>query len=149
MDTTKYLSYVLMVAAMATFYAIAVRAADEALPPVQQQGTISYVSGGIGQDESAALEAVQHNYNLRITSADKTGHFFGDTHVVVSDMHQHALLDTTGGPLFYATMPNGRYVVEGFSDNGQISKQTVTIANGKPARVHFSWNQEIADTTNY
>lgn len=148
MRVMKHLPYVLFASAVIMLHAFPVRALSEAMPAMQQQGNISYVSGGVGQEESSALESVKHNYNLRITSADKTGHFFGDTHVVVSDMQQHALLDTTGGPLFYASMPNGRYVVEGFS-GGQSSKQTVTIASGKPASVHFSWNQEIADTTNY
>ncbi len=133
------------------FYVLAITAvalhvcpawAEDNLPEVQQQGSISYVSGGVGLEESEALEAVQHNYNLRIMSADRGGHFSGDTHIVVSDPQRHEVLDTTGGPLFYANLPNGRYVVEG-SSAGQSKRQTVTIANGKAALVHFSWPQAI------
>ena len=42
----------------------AAAAQDSALPPVNTQGAISYVSGGIGADESAALKAAQPNYPL-------------------------------------------------------------------------------------
>jgi hypothetical protein len=109
------------------------------LPEVQQQGEIRYLSGGVGDDETAALQSVKEQYNLRVTSADKTGEYRGDTRIVIRDLKQNVLLDTTSnGPLFYTNLPNGRYVVEGYSE-GQSKRKNVTIKNATHARVHFSW----------
>lgn len=138
---------VLAVVSLAACSASPVWADDNPLE-VQQQGEISYVTGGIGKDESDALRATQTHYNLRIMNADKSGHFSGDTRVVISDLQHNALLDATSGPLFYANLPKGKYIVEGFA-NEQTKKQVVTIASGKPARVRFVWPEDISDTPNY
>lgn len=143
-----YSSCALTLVIAAALHAIPAQAAD-GMPEVQQQGDISYVTGGIGDEERSALEGMQQGYNLRITSTDDTGHFSGDdTRIVVSDLKQHGLLDVTGGPFFYAILPEGRYSVEGFSD-GQSKKQAITIASGKPVDVHFSWPETITDTTHH
>jgi hypothetical protein len=117
--------------------------ADDVLE-VHQQGDMSYVTGGIGEDESDALQATQHNYNLHVMNADKDGHFSDDIRIVISDPKHTVLLDTVGGPLFYANVPSGRYLVEGFSDT-QSKKQTVTIAGNKTVRVRFVWPQDATD----
>ncbi len=122
--------------------------ADDNLPEAQQQGNVPYISGGIGREESNALESIQHNYNLRIMSADRTGHYSGDTRIIVSDRQQHVLLDTRGGPLFYANLPDGHYTVEGYEE-GHSKKQSVVIAGRKPVHVQFSWQQDFSDITNY
>ncbi len=122
------------------------QAADDVLE-IQQQGNISYVSGGIGRDESNALEAVQKNYNFRITSADKSGHFYGNTRILVTDSQGASVLDVVGGPLIYANLPNGRYTVEGSSE-GQSKKQAFTISGKKPVTIHFSWTQNPYDNAN-
>ncbi len=122
--------------------------ADDNPLEVKQQGDISYVSGGIGEDESDALQATQHNYNLQIMNADKSGHFSGDTRITISDLNHAMLLDAISGPLFYANLPKGRYIVEGFA-NEQTKKQVVTIATGKLAHVRFIWPEDMSDTPNY
>ncbi len=118
--------------------------ADVAADLTHQQGTISYMSGGIGQDESDAMEAAQGGYNLRVLNTDKAGHYSGDIRIVISDSKNKPLLDTVAGPLFYANLANGRYVVEGFSGN-QHQKKLVTITGHKPIRVRFTWQQDITD----
>lgn len=137
----------LAVLAFAAFSSAPARADDEALE-VQQQGDISYISGGIGRDESDALQATQANYNLRIMNADRYGHFSGDTRIVISDSQHNVLLDATSGPLFYANLPKGRYIVEGFSQE-QSAKRVITIANGKAAHVRFVWPEDTNDINHY
>ncbi|MGE8473464.1 MAG: carboxypeptidase regulatory-like domain-containing protein, partial [Paraburkholderia hospita] len=39
-------------------------AATTNLPPLQQQGAVTYLSGGVGSDQSAALKDVMHKYPL-------------------------------------------------------------------------------------
>ena len=49
-------------------------------------------------------------------------------------------LEAVAGPIFYAQLPAGSYVVEAASSEGQIKKQTVTVGKGsKPAALHFTW----------
>jgi hypothetical protein len=108
---------------------------------VHHAGAISYIAGGIGEDEMNALAAAKQDYNLHIMNADKTGHFSGDVRIVISDLKSHVLLDTSDGPLFYANLPKGKYIVEGFSEQHHNSKH-VTITSSKPTRVHFVWPQD-------
>jgi hypothetical protein len=122
--------------------------AEDSMLEVQQQNGIFYVTGGIGKDESDALRATQTNYNLRIMNADKAGHFSGDTRIVISDLQHNPLLDATSGPLFYANLPKGRYIVEGFTGE-QSRKQTINVATKKTIHVRFMWPEDISDTTNY
>ena len=138
-----YRSYI---AALAVALALTAGNALAQVPEAHQQGDITYISGGIGSDETDAIEAVRGDYNLNVTSADKTGHFRGDTEIVISDMKHNVLLDVTAqGPLFYAELPKGRYIVEGISED-QSRKQTVRITDKKPVRVHFSWPISVADS---
>ncbi len=120
-------------------------AAQENVLPVYEQNGIAYVSGGVGKEESEALQATQANYNLRILNADQSGHFSGDTRIVISDMQHNVLLDATSGPLFYANLPKGRYIIEGFSDD-QTKKKTVNMVNGKTVRIRFIWPEDMNNT---
>jgi len=139
MTPSKKPSFVMAMALIAAFAVSPALANDEdGMPEVQQQGNVSFVSGGIGQEESDALQAMQHNFNLRIMSTDKTGHFMSETRVVVSDANHQTLIDITGGPLFYVKLPAGRYTIDATSNRLRKS-QTVTVASGKPSRIHFTW----------
>jgi hypothetical protein len=145
MEIKSHFSLAIM--ALAIFSATPVMA-DENPLEIYQQGNISYISGGIGDDEKAQLEATQSSYNLRIMNADKTGHFSGDTRIVISDLQHNILLDATSGPIFYANLPKGKYIIEGFSD-GQSKKKTINISSSKAAHIRFIWPEEAASTDNY
>lgn len=109
------------------------------LPEVQQVGDISYVTGGIGDEEREALLAAQHNYNLRILSAaGKSGAYPGDTHICIFDKSGNELLNTDADPIFYAFLPIGHYRVEETSE-GQTKKQSFVIGANKPVLITFRW----------
>ncbi|MFZ4125151.1 MAG: hypothetical protein ACOYJ2_03655 [Rickettsiales bacterium] len=136
----------LAVIAFTTLTSVSAWAQTNVLEP-QQQGGIPFVTGGIGKDESAELQATQHNYNLNILNADKTGHYLDGTRIVISDLKHNALLDSMSGPLFYATLPKGHYIVEGFNAE-QSKKQSITITSGKSTRVRFVWPDDMTVTAN-
>lgn len=83
---------------------------DEVMQPMQA-GDINYVTGGIGDEERAALHAVESQYNLRVMSASNDGAFVGDTHLVIRNHRGDTLLDAVAGPLFFAKLPYGTYFV--------------------------------------
>lgn len=110
----------------------------EGLPQPQREGEITYITGGIGEEERSAVEAFKPEYNLHIMSASRDGHFEGDTHITLLDASGKELLNVPGGPLFYAKLAPGRYIVKGASGE-KTKEQAITIRAGKPVRVHFSW----------
>jgi len=131
----SYFSHVALVAMLATSGAPGAYAYS--LQP-QQVGNVTYVTGGIGDEERDALKAVKNDYNLSILSAARSGAYVGETRVVILDRNGQKLVDTYADPIFYAQLPPGRYVVEGESE-GQSHKQNITIAGNKPAHVAFTW----------
>lgn len=121
----------------ATGYAAAPSSADSVLQPTQA-GDIIYVTGGIGDEERAALHDVAQEYNLRLMSASRDGAFVGDTHIMLYNRRGDTLLDANAGPLFFAKLPPGSYVVEA-THNGVVKKQNVAVKGRKAALVHLSW----------
>jgi hypothetical protein len=109
---------------------------DSVLQPVKL-GDVTYVTGGIGDEERNAMKESEKDYNLRILSASKTGDFVGDTHIVISRKGE-PVLDAQSGPMMFVNLPSGNYVVEATSD-GQTKKQNVTIGKSKPSYVRLSW----------
>jgi hypothetical protein len=103
-----------------------------------QSGEIRYVTGGIGDDERNAMKAMEKDYDLRVMSASRSGAFVGDTKINIMSSNGGPVLTTVAGPLFYADLPNGKYVVEA-GNEGQTKRQNVVIAHGKPVYVHLSW----------
>jgi hypothetical protein len=104
----------------------------------QQQNNIPFITGGIGDEERTAIEAVKKEYNLYATSAGTSGEFTGDMHIMLLDKDGKPLLETDAGPLFYAKLPDGQYTVDG-TWKKQTKSEKFTISHGKPHTVHFSW----------
>ena len=108
------------------------------LPEVQQSGDITFITGGIGDEERAALEAVKSEYNLHLMSAHTSGSFEGDTLLTIYDNGNNEILSAHIGPIFYAKLPAGSYML--VATNGdQMRKQRVSVGANKSANAMFSW----------
>ena len=111
-------------------------------PQVHSQDGLSYVSGGIGDEERRAIETMSNRFNLKLTMALKTGDFVGDTRVRIQDSQSQTLLDTVAdGPLFLAQLKPGTYTIT-CSLNGKELKETAHIASGKQEQLVFTWTAE-------
>src|ERR1700741_3281696 len=88
----------------------------------QQTGNVTYLTGGIGDEERDAMKTVKSDYNLSLMSASKAGEFVGDTQVRILDREGNVVVNTYAGPLFYAQLPPGRYTVQAISE-GQSRSQ--------------------------
>lgn len=99
-----------------------------------------FVTGGVGDDELAAMQAEAANYNLQLLFAEKgSGAYMSGVKVVIRDATGKPLLSTEGaGPWFFARLPAGRYQVSADSD-GVVQTRRLAIANEKPAKVYFYW----------
>jgi len=104
----------------------------------QQQGNITFVSGGAGGEDRDALKQVENQYNLRLLFAARNGDYLANIAVTLSDARGNAVLDTIAdGPIFYARVPPGRYRLT-VSNQGQSQSRDISIRNGA-VRQDFYW----------
>lgn len=115
--------------------------ADLPLPHPIHRGDITYVSGGVGLTEQHALEAEARNYNLAITNANKAGDFTVGTALTIQAKNGRNLLRVSDtGPLFYAKLPPGDYVIHAMN-SGQERTRDVKVGARGTTDVHLIWPQ--------
>jgi hypothetical protein len=112
------------------------------MPQIQQQGGVSFVSfvsGGVGQDESQALRSAASQWPLSLRFTARSGEFLADVHVTIEDAHGTSVLDATSrGPYMLVKVPPGRYSVH--VSHADISKTSaVTVSASGTARATFTW----------
>ncbi|MBO1018003.1 carboxypeptidase regulatory-like domain-containing protein [Achromobacter sp. SD115] len=116
--------------------------AQAGLPPVQQQGSVQYVSGGIGLDESEAMKAAAKDYPLALTFAaqrDGKADYVANVAVTISDAQGKSVLQVTAeGPYMLVKLPAGNYKVSA-TYNGQAQQREVSVQNSGTARAVFEW----------
>ncbi len=122
---------------------IAAYAAQGALlPPEQTQGTVSYVTGGIGVDEANAFKQAAAAYPLTLEfalHAKPRDEFLSDIKVTIKDSAGKTLLETvSAGPFLLAKLPQGKYRVSA-ERHGVAKTDDVDIKPGKHARIVFEW----------
>jgi hypothetical protein len=134
------------VAVVATLCAVmtgaAVAHAATSLPLVQRSGAVEYLSGGIGVDESTAIESASRRWPLTLEFAIKDrqrADFAADVAVKVRDAKGHAVLDTTaGGPFLLAKLVPGAYTVDA-TLAGKTLHAKVNVQSGQPAKSVLVW----------
>lgn len=114
-------------------------AAPGGLEP-QRQGDISFISGGVGDEDRATLRQVARDYNLHLQFAIQgSGEYLADVNVTLSDDKGKALLDTiSDGPLFFARVPSGRYKLT-VAEGGKGQTRDVTIPATGIVSQSFYW----------
>lgn len=111
-----------------------------ALQP-QHQGNVTFVSGGAGDDDRAALKQVESQYNVRLLFAARDGDYLADVDVTLADAQGNAVLDTIAdGPIFYAHVPPGRYKLT-VSNEGQSQSRDIAVGTGGAVSQDFYWSQ--------
>ena len=113
------------------------------LPPVQTQGTVTYVSGGIGHEEAQTFVAALTQYPLALEFAVKRQThqaFIANVHTVVSLPRGHVLLDTwSQGPFLLVKLPPGDYMVSATYGEHTLSHR-VRVTSPRPVHMLFLWN---------
>ncbi|MGU7784571.1 carboxypeptidase-like regulatory domain-containing protein [Burkholderia sp. PU8-34] len=117
---------------------------DESLPPPAHAGQVTYVSGGIGSDQSAAIKQQMSRYPLVLEFAGRAGSgyndYLADIPVNVTDSHGRQVLSTvTNGPFLLAALPDGRYSVTA-TYNGQTQRRSVQVQATSHVHEVFIWN---------
>src|SRR5439155_26546958 len=98
MMVTKCVSPAARLLLAATLVAVPLMARAE--PKLRTRDGISYVSGGVSDEERRALEAMSERFNLKLTMALASGHFVGDAQVRLLNAQGQTVLDIVAdGPL--------------------------------------------------
>lgn len=106
----------------------------------QEQNGIAYLSGGIGEDESKAIQQTT-GYNLHMTfSIGPENKYVPDVDVTVAKAAgQPVLTLSQAGPLVYAQLPAGKYTVVA-TRNGVERRDTADVGSGAARNLVFHWN---------
>ncbi len=108
----------------------------------QTAGSVTYVSGGVGDDSIAKLESLARDFNLKLVFALQSGNYVTDVKVVIADSKGKTLLDATSeGPWFLARLPAGNYQIVATFE-GKAVKRSVTVGKAKLQTVDFRWAAE-------
>ncbi len=109
-------------------------------PEPQHQGDVSFVSGGVGDEDRSAMRAMAHDYNLHLQFATTgSGEYLAGVDVTVSDEKGKTLLDAIAdGPLFFVKLPPGRYKIA-VAQGGRSQSRTIVVPAGGPVAQAFYW----------
>ncbi len=118
-STVKSMTLSVFVAACAFLAAPAMAATEPVtpgpLPPERVNGNVIYLSGGIGQEEAAALRQNESNYPLAlefIRNGESGAEFLAGVSVTIKDAQGNVVLAAASeGPLLLAKLPDGKYKV--------------------------------------
>lgn len=101
------------------------------LPQPETQNGVTFLTGGIGDEDRDAMLKARSGYNLHITNAGKDGAYEGNTRIVIFSKSGDQLIRTNAGPLFYAKLPAGSYTVMATSNGHQILRPVTVGSRGQ------------------
>ena len=109
--------------------------------------TVPHISGGVGYDERAHLEAVKSQYNLRLLFAiSGAGSYLSGVNVLIQDARGQTTLDTvSNGPWFFAQLPPGAYTLT-LDNQGQVQKRSVNILPQRATEENVYWTAAPHDS---
>ena len=113
------------------------------LPPSKMQGDLTFITGGIGSDESSAIFAAAKKWSLLIEMSEIDGSgrgvWIAGIDIRVLNAKQQSILETVcDGPLMLLNAPPGQYTVEA-SYQGKLLKRSVVLKEGDPQKLTLFW----------
>ena len=112
-------------------------------PDTQYVNGIAYVAGGVGSEESAAIEmeSKQWPLMLQFSQVDEKGWgvWISDVQVkIANDKNQEIFSAICNGPMMLINLAPGQYDVVGIYE-GKAQKRPALIQTNKPQKLSFFW----------
>lgn len=105
----------------------------------KQVGSVTYVSGGIGDEERDEIRLRERDFNLKLLFAERDGSYLGSVDVVVLNAKGETVLEAnSAGPFLLARLPRGGYVIK-VSMNGQEQQKKLSITEKRRSEAVFRW----------
>ena len=108
------------------------------MPATEQQGDISFVSGGVGRDESTALRQARSQWPLSLQFTGRNSSYVADVQVRITSGGNTVLDTKSHGPYMLVRLPAGHYAVSA-TYNGVTRRQNVNVRGNGSARASFSF----------
>lgn len=126
----------------ASLHGAALAQAEGALPPVQKSGTVDYLSGGIGLDESTAIKNASGQWPLSLVFSVQSAaraQFASDVKLEIRDAKGALALEATAsGPYLLARLAPGSYSLRA-TLAGKTLERKVQVKQGASTRVELVW----------
>jgi len=117
-------------------------ASPDPLPAIHQAGPVTYLSGGVGLDESQAIKQAMPDYPLVLEFSGKTQYgneYLAAVPVTIVDAHDKTVLQTAAnGPFLLARLPAGRYTVAATYQD-KTERRTIDVTPHGHVREFFLW----------
>jgi len=131
-------SSVAVIAGLTLCCAEALAQENESLRPVTENG-ITYVSGGVGEDESTAIRAMESKFNLHLLFAEKSGTYLSGVDVVIMSATGTTIIALkSDGPMLLMRLAPGRYLVSATAEQGKQTRW-VTVPSRGTVDANFYW----------
>ncbi|MDB5810125.1 MAG: hypothetical protein JWN94_2247 [Betaproteobacteria bacterium] len=115
-------------------------AADEEV--VYNNGSVKYVSGGVGSASTDRLSSLAKDFNLKLVFALKSGNYVSGVDVKIADAAGNTLVSTKSeGPWFLVRLPAGTFKI-GATYEGKTEIRTIAVGAEKLKTVDFRWSGE-------
>jgi len=120
--------------------AVSVPALAATLPTPQTEHGVTYLSGGIGKDEAAAMKAEAKSYPLSIIlSEGKHDAYVANAKVTITGKDGKVLLDAVSvGPIMLVKVPAGEYRITAMA-GGKTLEREAKVGTKGDQQVLFHW----------
>jgi len=112
------------------------------LPTIQTEGSIKFIAGGIGSEESSSMKAEAKNWLLLIELSQKDGlksNWITEVNIIITDAKGIPLLNQSNqGPMLLVSLKPGKYMIEGTYLNVRMVR-TIVITSALPQKISFQW----------
>jgi hypothetical protein len=104
--------------------------AQSAPQPASRNG-VTYVTGGVGEDEEAVFRSAAGRYNLRMTFTSKAGNYLSDVDVTVTaKLGRPVAPARTEGPFLFVQSPPGAYQSAAKANQVAQARKIVVASRG-------------------
>lgn len=113
-----------------------------AAPLGTSEGTVHFLSGGVGDDAMAQLIAREKEFDLKLFLVGQSGTYLSDIRITITDARgKGVLLTTSEGPILLANLPTGTYNIKA-QKNGHTLEQKINVVAGKLQTTYFRFPGE-------
>ncbi len=107
--------------------------------PETRYGNVSYVSGGIGDEERDEIRRREPDFNLKLLFSERDGSYMAGVDVQLLNAKGETILEAkAAGPFLLARVPPGNYVVK-LSANGQAQQGKLSVSAKGQRQAVFRW----------
>lgn len=112
------------------------------IPNTQYSQGVSYISGGVGEEESQAIlsEAKQWPILLELSQLEngRGVWIFGAKIKILNTQNQVVFDAQADGPYMLINLPVGNYLLEG-TYQGMLQKRSVVVKTALPQKINLFW----------